>query len=236
MPLGKSAHAMDRDLIFLELEKGLRETLQDGLKSAESSMEHYDLYSDYIDGVFAASEELDLSLFEGRRWPETEDQVFADFRIIRRIAYRYVSRIKLRQAANEVKNSVLLSVNEKVRIRHLVDQIKSVLDSSNLRIEKKEAINKIISELLYEVEKDRTRLDVVAGTTSRLARISADFEREGAEPWWKWFKPIFEILGAAKEREEGSTGLPAPETPKRIEGPKNRLPAPDNVKDDDIPF
>jgi hypothetical protein len=97
-----------------------------------------------------------------------------------------------------------------------------------------------LSELTLEIDRDRTRFEIVADATRSMARLSGDVEREGAEPWWKWVKLIFGVIDEAKEHEPQQS-LPAPEERRRLEAPRKQLPLRSTnldagTVDDDIPF
>lgn len=233
--MGSGEIPSENDLALLQLAEDFRETMKTDLAHAEGEFEHARAYSEYFDSVFAAAEELGIDIFEGRSLPHTQDEILEKFYTYSRYVDRYITRVRVRSMRRKSLYSVPLTEEEKRKIRHLIEQIKNVLDESNLSIEKKESIHSIMADLLEEVEKDRTGLDVFADKAGRIARISGDFAREGVEPWWQFFRPIFEIFGAAKEREEEAPRLPAPKPPKRIEGPRRTIAAPP-LSDDDIPF
>lgn len=225
----------ENDLALLQLAEEFRETMKSDLANAEGEFEHARVYSEYLDSVFAASEELGIDVFDGQPLPFDQAGILENFYTYSRYVDRYITRVRVRTLRRRSVYSVPLSSEEKTKIRHLIGQIKNVLDGSNISIEKKDSIHVIIASLLEEVERDRTGLDVFADKASRLARISGDFAREGVEPWWKFLRPIFEIFGAAKEREEQAPRLPPPDPPKRIEGPRRRIASPSTLEDD-IPF
>lgn len=147
-------------------------------------------------------------------------------------------QIKVRRSRRERCYSVALDDSDKVKIRVHLAKIKVIVENSDAPIEKKETIFERISELLLEVDRSRTRMDAFADFAGRLAAISGGFARDGVEPWMKMLKPIFEILGAAKDEEENRPQLPKPSERKKLEPPRRQLSKPNSKQepDDEIPF
>ena len=115
----------------------------------------------------------------------------------------------------------------KTKLHALIEKIRGEVDQSDAQQDKKDKIFNILSVLAKEVSKDRTGFGRFADLARAPVGLSKEIEKEGAQPWWKWFMLAMSIVDDAKEKEPV---LPVPEAPKRIEPPK-KIPKPD---DDEI--
>jgi len=149
----------------------------------------------------------------------------------------YSFQMRLTHARHHEQYSVALDGNEKRKIRHYVEQIKTIIEKSNLDTEKKEALFDRINDFLKELDRDRTRLEVFSDFVISVAHTFGEATKE-LEPIREFIDAIARVLGYGKERENSAPKLP-PSRTKQIEGPK-REGLPKGVgrrtKDDEIPF
>jgi hypothetical protein len=131
--------------------------------------------------------------------------------------------------------SVRLSGQQKGQLHELLQKIRTTVEAADIPLPKREAIYRKINELGAEINRDRTRMGAFADFAGGLAVISAEAAK-AVEPWWKWMKPIFEVLGSASEAEPEQPRIPPPPETKRLEPPKKKNPSFDSDLDDDVPF
>jgi hypothetical protein len=230
----------DHEQAFVYLEKKFRAELDDSLKDNDQGQ--YDSYCKrkYMNKVIAAAKSLDIIGIKDYSTPIDNNAIWETFDLFETDVMNLSIQIEINNARKRRNYSVMLEGAEKVKIRHYISQIRSLIDNSALSANKRDAIFKKLSELTLEIDRDRTRFEIVADATRSMARLSGDVEREGAEPWWKWVKLIFGVIDEAKEHEPQQS-LPAPEERRRLEAPRKQLPLRSTnldagTVDDDIPF
>lgn len=223
----------DDEKAFMVLEEQYKNVLLAQLKQADEQENTSEYYMSYMNHVLAAATALGIHAFSEWDTPTSSRFQYEYYYDFRRAVDAFVTTTKIKKSRRRRENSVALSPDDKVKIRDYIDNIKRLIDESNLSPEKKEAILKKVNELLAEVDKDRTTFEVIAGSVMRVAALLRDFESTGVSPYWKYFRMIFERVGEAKEEEERH--LPRPSEQKRIEPPKRRLPPP-KTDDPEIPF
>jgi hypothetical protein len=189
----------------------------------------------YLNEVIAAAKALDIPGVQNYEIPENENHIWDFARIVERDVEQLIVQIKINQSRDRHTYSVALSAAEKAKARHYVEKIKELVDAADCLAEKKDAIYKKLNELLTEIDRYRTRFEVVTEKIRTLARLSGEVERAGAEPWWRWVRLFFGVVDAAKE-DESSRPLPKPTERKRLESPRKSLPTPSNSFDDEVPF
>jgi hypothetical protein len=147
-------------------------------------------------------------------------------------------QIRLRQSARNKRFSVQLDDAAKIKIRHYIDQIKTVIDEADLPVEKHDKLHNKRGDFADEVEKIRTGFQTAMAVTAAVfSTIGEGFEK--LEPARKWLDSVAALLGKAKEAEEAfPPRLPPVSERKRLEAPRRELPPPRAVNDldDDIPF
>jgi hypothetical protein len=221
----------DPELAFVKLEKLYRTQMQEGVDRTESGEASLYYYTDYMNHVLAAARALRLQILDGWAIPSRQADVYAAYDAFSTEVTNYIVQTKILNGRRSGRFSVSLTPAEKKKIHHYVEQIRRLVEQSQLSTEKRDAIVEKLNALNLEVDRDRTRFEIFTDLAAGLASVSADFARDGAEPWWKWVEPIFEAIGIAKKRGEEKPSLPPPEGRKRLEPPKGRGSA-----DDDIPF
>lgn len=228
----------DHEKAFVYLEKQFRAQLDESLKDNDQSS--FDAYCKrkYMSSVIAAANSLDIPGIKDYLSPYNDKGVWEIFEGFETDVMNITIQIEINHARRRKKYSVALESTAKQKIRHYIEQIRTTVVESGVSQDKRDAIFKKLSELTLEIDRDRTRFEVVADGIRGVARLSGDVEREGAEPWWQWVKLIFGEIDDAKDKEP-QTSLPAPEERKRLEPPRKELPAPKRPKrdlDEEIPF
>jgi hypothetical protein len=104
-------------------------------------------------------------------------------------------------------------------------QLKGLTNKLEVPQRKREAIiNKIIA-LEHELERERTRFEIVGALIVDAASIAGDVG-EKLEPWRKWVDSIARVVGFAKDEEVSNPALPGPREQRKIEPPKQLVSSP----------
>ncbi|MBB2794995.1 UNVERIFIED_ORG: hypothetical protein GGD58_003880 [Rhizobium pisi] len=229
----------DHEIAFVYLEKQFRARLDDSLRDNDQS--GFDAYCKrkYMNAVIAAAKSLEIPGIAAYTTPYNDREIWDIFEGFENDVANLTIQIEINHARRRKTYSVSFDSAAKQKVRHYIEQIRLAVEQSDLDQNKRDAIFKKLGDLTLEIDRQRTRFEVVADAIRGVARLSGDVEREGAEPWWKWVKLIFGVIDDTKESEPKS--LPRPEERKRLEPPRKQLPAPEGKPfsrdlDDDIPF
>lgn len=230
----------DHEKAFVYLEKQFRTQLDESLRDNDQS--NFDAYCKrkYMAAVIAAAKSLDIPGIADYTTPYDDRGVWDVFEGFEMDVMNLTVQIEINHARRRKNYSVAFDSAAKRKIRHYIEQIRNAVEHSELSQNKRDAIFKKLSELTLEIDRNRTRFEIVADSIRSVARLSGDVEREGAEPWWKWVKLIFGEIDDAKDKE-ASTSLPSPGERKHLEPPRKQLPSPPSKQenrnlDDEIPF
>lgn len=225
-----AASEADADMAFVRLERKFRIALEDKIEGSPTT-EAYKMYVlEYMNHAIAAAEALEIASFVD--WIELDpDEYYKQYNKFITYVDRFKVNVQISFVRKATKFAVPLSIPEKDKVRHYVAQIKIIVDESGLSVAKKERLYNKINEFLAELDRDRTRFEVFSDFMTSFAHLGGEMAQE-AEPAWKWFKLIGEVLGARKETEQ--LKLPQRQTPKRIEHQKSRNSS--DFNNDDIPF
>lgn len=227
----------DPEMAFVHIEAYYKRELENDVANTDESSAISHFRARYINQIIATAKALDIAGIKDYEQPRAQREVWDYYEIFAADVMNLTIQIKIGHARRKRKYSVALSSPEKEKIRHYIAKIKLLVDESELSTEKKAVIYKRLSDLELEVDRDRTRFEAIADGFRGIARLSRDFEREGAQPWFKWAQLIFGVVDEAKEKEE-TAQLPAPEERRKLEPPRKEPPS---VKrsddlDDEIPF
>ena len=119
-------------------------------------------------------------------------------------------------------NSVVLLPDEKAEIHSLINNIREIVEQSNLKKEKKNAIFTKLNSLEAEVDRVGTRMDAFFGLFVDAA-LALGQGAENAKPFLDEVRKIIEAIMKAKAREEG-TSLPGPVERILLDKPKTDSP------------
>lgn len=228
----------DPESAFVLLEQYYRSQMDEDVHGSEESSHIAYCRRKYMSAVVAAAKSLNIPGIEGYVVPYEESEIWAAFDVFETDVMNLSIQIKINRSRSRKKFSVSFDPSAKQKIRHYIDQIKSEVDKTDLSKEKKDSIFKRLNQLVLEIDRDRTRFEIVADGLLGVAKLSGDIEREGFEPWWKWVKLILGEVEGAKSAEVQSA-LPSPENRKRLQAPRKQLAPPpkkNSTLDDDIPF
>lgn len=219
----------DAEEAFLYLEAVFREECEQKIKEAHQE-ERIDIYYiQYISKVLGAISELGIeSQFATRSVPSIEDVDYQTYVNFSKDVEHYRTMLQIRRARRRKEFSVALDQATKIKLRHMLSQMREIVDRLDVSQSKKEALFAKINALQAEIDRDRTRFDIVAA----LWIEGSEKLGEGAEK----LQPLREILDSignvfkqAKKFEGADTPrLPPAEKAKQLEPPKSTS--------DDIPF
>jgi hypothetical protein len=213
----------DAEAAFIVAEKTYRaEVLQ---YAAPGRNEYYT----YINKVLGARDELQVPILSSYKCPPlrgTDDTEFRfDFRFVAGEVDRLRARIEIRGSRRNKAYSVRFDAATKQKVRHLLGQIKTIVDEVELDDRKKEALYAKINALEIEFDRDRTRFDAFGAFFIEVAGVVGEAANK-MEPVRKLIDSIAKLFGAAKSYEDENPQLPPHREPKKIEAPRKRLPAP----------
>lgn len=178
------------------------------------------IYNKYISQVSAAITEIDLDCELKVLQSVNSSSIYPQYMEFRRGVDKYRTMLAIRHSRHRKEYTVALDQPTKMKLRHLLSQIKEAVDKLDVSPTKKEALFAKIGALENEINRDRTRFDVVAALWIEGCEAFGDGV-EKLEPLRKWVDLIGNLLGKAKVEEDSATRrLPPPETQKQIERPK----------------
>lgn len=219
----------DPEEAFLYLEAVFRTECEQKIRDAHHE-ERIDIYYiQYISKVLGAISELGIeSHFANRSVPSIEDVDYQTYVNFSKDVEHYRTMLQIRRARRRKEFSVALDQAMKIKLRHMLSQMREIVDRLDVCPTKKEALFAKINALQAEIDRDRTRFDIAAA----LWIEGCEKLGEGAEK----LKPLREILDSignlfkqAKKLEGADTPrLPPADKPKQIEPPK--------PTSDDTPF
>jgi chromosome segregation ATPase len=179
--------------------------------------------------VLAAINELGLEhQFAEESVPSINDVNYTTYINFSKDVEHYRTKLQIRCSRRGKEYSVALDTPTKLKLRHLLSQIKETVDKLDVSQSKKEALFAKISALENEISRDRTRFDAVAALWVEVCEKIGEGVKK-LEPLRQLMDSVGSLIGAAKKEEETQGHrLPAPKTPKQIAPPKE--------SGDDIPF
>lgn len=228
----------DPELAFLELENAFREDCEKKLRGAHEN-ERTDVYFvQYISKVIATINELGLSeSFPSSDIPIIDNVDFSTYLNFSKDVEHYTTMLQIRNGRRRKEFSVSLDPDAKSKLRQLLEKVKSTIDTLDISIPKKEALHAKTAALEAEINRSRTRFDVVAALwVETCGKVGEGVEK--LEPLRKWLDPIGNLIRVAKQDEQAAQPrLPSRPKPKEIEDKSSfRRSKPDPIDDDDIPF
>lgn len=210
----------DPELAFLSLEAHFKRECDEQIARAHQE-ERTDVYFiQYISRVLAANE-LRLELqFAENSVPSIDDVNYTTYLNFSKDVEHYRTKLQIRHSRRRKEYSVALDMPTKMKLRHLLSQIKETVDKLEVPQSKKEALFAKIAALENEINRERTRFDALAALWVEVCEKIGDGV-EKLEPLRKLIDSVGNLMGAAKKEEETQAHrLPAPKTPKQIAPPK----------------
>ena len=211
----------DAEQAFLYLEFKFRAECETELANITKKGGSADtVYIQYISRTVATIEELNVNCAIKMPPIPINTNIYAPYIGFRRDVDQYRTMLSIRHSRRRKEYTVALDQPTKLKLRHLLSQMKEAVDKLDVSSTKKEALFAKIGALENEINRDRTRFDVVAAFWIEGCEAFGDGV-EKLEPLRKWVDLIGNLLGKAKVEEGSATRrLPSPETQKQIERPK----------------
>jgi hypothetical protein len=212
----------DNTLAFLQLEAAERKKLDDALlqtaaiEDGRSSNFHKAIY---MNAILAIDKNLEVVNFPARftksNGAEEMVELYNDFRLS---VDTFVITARMQNAKRSVQYSVKLDGPTKEKIRFYIDRIKETVDKLEIPTGKKDTIYKKLNALALEVDRERTRLDIIMDAVLTVADTGGQAGRK-LKPLMQLINPILGLLSRAQETEE-QLSLPPPV--KRLPAPRRK--------------
>ncbi len=199
--------------------------------------------------MLAARSALNLEILTNWSVPSSNTDVIGAFNAFTSEVDNFTMQVKITNARRRKLYSVALNAKTKEEIRDYLNKIRSVIDVLEVSDRKREALYKKLSALQEELDRSRTRFEVVAAFILESSDIA---EEAGAKLKFirEWMDSISRLMGRADGEEKAQQHLPRQEETKRIESTakkssaSGRKTAPDPLPpkkggadlDDEIPF
>ncbi|CFW97833.1 protein of unknown function [Candidatus Filomicrobium marinum] len=211
-------HCSD-DEKFYKLERLARSRLLESRTQSELyDGPAYDEF-DYMAAVLAAAQEYKIEeLADPWTLPTRgNDHFYETCRAFRDDATHVSQRLMYRCSGKN--RGIALDEPTKMRISHLLTQLRQIVEKADVAAEKKDRLYALINKLQAEVDRMRTPLHAVGELYVTLCGYLGDGSRE-LEPWTETLERIGRAFGLAKDKEEAQSRLSKDADPKQLEGPK----------------
>lgn len=225
----------DPELAFVAREEILRGELWEAIEESTPISYDIDRKLNYLSKLMAFHDAYELKLIERPHlYRGVSDFNFIFDQFMDDITY-LVERIRVAHGRRirTVSTIIKLDNSAKAQIHHLIAKIREIIGPIELPIKKKEAISKKLAALSLEIDCERTKGEAYVATVIEVAGVAGEAATK-LKPVKELLDSIGSVIGKAKDIYE-ALKLEAPKEVKRIEAPKNRLPAP-TTTDDEIPF
>lgn len=237
----------DKQLAFVQLERRFREALNKRLSSLEDDRSYTvnPFYIEYINHTLATAKALGITTFDHWKLPSHsgDHHLIDTYKDFTADVDNYGLQVRINYAEHQAIYSVYLTQEDKITVRHLCDEIKKIIDASNLPGDKRESLLSKLNAFIKELDRDRTRLETYADLMVGFSHAVGESANE-LRPVVAIITKIGKVFGARQEAET-QVRLPPAET-KRIEPPKREndlsefgsagpSKKPPNI-DDEIPF
>jgi hypothetical protein len=225
----------DPELAFVEYEHRLREAMWRAIRDSQSVAYDNDRKVDYVTKIMAFHDAYNFSFLIRPNIDRTYDHFANVFdKFMDEVNY-WTTQIQIRHAQRLRPISTILQFTPEIRqqLHSYISRIRETVTPITLPAQKKEAIFGKLNALANEIDCDRTKAEALTALVLEVASVGGQAAKE--------LKPVRELADSianlfAKAKDLGERlGLPAPSTPKRIEGPK-QSPKPAELLDDEIPF
>ncbi|HJX95295.1 MAG TPA: hypothetical protein VJ324_06750 [Candidatus Acidoferrum sp.] len=207
----------DSELAFSQLEEKLRSELQEKTKQNQNNL----FYMEYFNQIHAIARGLALPILEKFEVPQVGNAINV-FTAVSPEIENFIIQVKIRRGRRARGYSAVLDSTTKEKVRHLIAQIKSIVDRLEVDIRKKEALYYRLTALSDEVDRDRTKYDAYAGLAIEISNTSGKVARN-LRPVSRLLDAIGKLFGMAQDAEADKRQL-------QLEGPRLQL-APPNQTD-----
>ena len=190
----------------------------------------------YVDTLIAFDEVHDLGILTAYRNPPTGTNDFAeffqDFRRQAEVASQKIMIEAARRLKTGAQEVVVLEAPARDAIHKLIGAIREKLNELSLPEGKREALFNKLNAFAAEVDRNRTRTEAFLAFVVELGRAGKDVG-EALKPIQETIDRVLDFVEKAKKLRDA---LPPWAERRKVEGPRKRLPSPEQELDDDIPF
>jgi hypothetical protein len=200
---------------FLYLESHYRKECEARVDAAHE--ERTDVfYVRYMSKVIAAIESLGLQAeFTGKGVPQIGEVDYDTYLNFGKDVEHYMTKLRIVQARRSQGFSVRLDATTKDKLRHYLQEIRTVVDALEVDERKKAALYDRINDLQREIDQDRAPFDRYASLSIAIAGVIGEaIEKSHIRHLLNSVERV--LWGAQTETQQ----LSPPPTPRRIEGPK----------------
>ena len=226
---------------FIALERIVRGRYEEAYERLNDNEGPQEIQRRYMSIVLPAAKHYGIAALSNWERPDESNETWQTYmRFIGDVDYA-ISELRLRSIERAKQHSVALDAATKMKLRHLLAEVRETVDKLEVSVAKKDRLYTRINALQDEIDRDRTRYQSFAA----LVIEAADDAGEAAtrlEPVVRLIERIGAAIGVAKRSEEATPKLPPRPEQKRIEH-KPRFVAPRNGSkgfnkaiDDEIPF
>jgi methyl-accepting chemotaxis protein len=230
----------DDSAAFVKFESICRRRMQETISRLGQDASEDDFRLEYMGRVYAAGIEFSVPGAENLNVPATGNYQPYHYRNFSQDVLGIVTQLQIRSVRRAKEMSVELHVNDKRKIQHHIQQIRSRIDStSDLDEHKKRALHKKLDALAEELNGKRLNfartMVIVASIAAAVSQTESAIIKAP-----ETISTIMEIIGSANELEESQRRLPRPEKPLAIESKRQKM-VTDGAHfardlDDEIPF
>lgn len=228
----------DPEMSFVHLEARYREVLNKNLDSTDQSGAFNSYVIEYMNHTYAASRALGLDFLEGWDIPSHSARhgVHEKFNDFTTAVDHFKVQVLIDRARVHHQYSVALTPDEKDKLRNYVREMKNFIDKSSLSQDKKDRLYTKLNAFLAEVDRDRTRLEVLSDMSIAIAHIGGEVAKE-LEPVRRLMDSISRLIGRNMDNAPAMPRLRKPAI-RKLEAPKKdtEQPAKRDDMDDEIPF
>lgn len=208
----------DPEEAFVKYEQLARERLDAALAALPEEYSTDAANRDYMSAMLAAAEVFEITELGDWEMPRVGNdpwQVYQQF--ISEVGL-CVNKLRLLQVKRVKRYSVALDAAAKVKLHHLLSQMREAIEKLEVSVAKKDRLLKKIAALALEIDRERTGYRAFADLVIEAADDAGEAAKR-LEPVVRLTERIGAAIGIAKRAEE-TRALPAPEERKRIEPPK----------------
>ncbi|MGJ4935077.1 hypothetical protein [Bradyrhizobium sp. HKCCYLRH3083] len=190
----------------------------------------WDIEREYVAYILAFVEARNIDLHVSKDTPLTDDNFSSYFAGFRRAveSFRAKARLEISARRRVHRTSFHVATSFKTQIGAHLTAIRKIVHEAHLTESKRDAIFRRIETLQFEVDRDRTRAEVVTGLWLDItSAIGAG--AKNLDPAIERLERIMKVF--AQARDEDAAKLPAPAERKRIPPPSASP-----TSDDEVPF
>jgi hypothetical protein len=227
---------------FVALESIVRARYEQAYKQLSEHDSAEPLMRRYLSLVLPAAQHYSIEplCYYDRPKDGKENWSFFD-KFIADVDYR-ITELRLNNVERTKLYSVKLDAAAKIKLRHLLTEIRETVEALDISVTKKDRLYARINDLQEEVDRERTREQAFGALLIEACDDIGEAAKK-LEPVVRLIERVGQAFGSAKRAENAQPRLPRPKAQKRIEAqkPAKEAPKPANRSfekelDDEIPF